>query len=522
MRGTLVAVALALAAAGCGDLFKTNANEGYTCSPTGTCPPGQQCVPGEHVCRTPCTQTSTGGMIMSGQCDNIHQPDNGNGMNTTSYNCDVDHFCRPACNGGAFTGSCGPCAGTDVCDQTVDICRPACGGGCPTSWGCVAEDSGNGGQTAALCLACRPLTPSTFTLPTFAPVVYYGASVPGQHTFSLAVGDLAGNGHPSVIAVDLSGKKIYVFGNNGDGTLTGPTAYAPGGSPYRATVVDITRDGKADVVVAATPQPVVLAGNGDGTLAVATLGPTIPTTDLVAGDFDNDGKPDVAFCGSGTRQLNLTTADGAGGLKVIATYNAPNNSVSYVRIGAADFNADHKLDLYADDPAFGYAAFLNPGGSTFAFAQGAMNNGGANSRIDSVAFDATGDGNPDLVSILGSAPIGMPSTSWSFQIAAGNSAGAFTANMQSPIPGASAIAAGDFDGDGHIDAAIADSVDTTGKNAVHILSNTGTGLAYSAMFPITGGGFSIAVADLDGDGKPDIIVGMSVGVGVLMNTTPSH
>src|SRR5439155_27338891 len=145
--------------------------------------------------------------------------------------------------------------------------------------------------------------------------------------------------------------KIQFYGNNGDGTLTPPTAYSPGGSPYHATVVDITRDGKADLVVATTPAPVVFAGNGDGTLAAPKLGPTIPTTDLVAGDFDNDGKPDVAFCDSGTRQLSLTTADGAGGLKVIASYTTPNNAASYIRIGAGDFHDDQKRARCTDDPS---------------------------------------------------------------------------------------------------------------------------------------------------------------------------
>jgi hypothetical protein len=523
MRGALTFAALVALAAGCGDLFKTSVPEGYACSPSGGCPPGQQCVPNEKVCRTPCTQTNVPGNGTGGQpttqCD--IQQDNSNGSMFISYACDVDHFCRPSCNG-AFNGSCGACAGTDVCDPTVNICRPACGGGCPTSWGCVAEDSGNmGGGTAAICLACQPLAPSTFVPPTFAPIVYYDTGVTGQHTFSVAVGDLVGNGRPSVIAVDLSAKQIYVYGNNGDGTLAAPTAYTPGGSPYHATVVDITEDGKADIVVASTPQPVVFAGNGDGTLAAPKLGPTIPTTDLVAGDFDNDGKPDVAFCGSGTRQLSLTTADGAGGLKVIATFTNMNNAASYVRIGAADFNGDHKLDLYTDDLSLGYTIFANPGGSTFTFTPGNANGGGAGgTRIDTVAFDATGDGKPDLVAIQGSAPIGMPSTSWSLQITTYN-AGGFNSTMQTALPGASAIAAGDFDGDGKVDAAVADGVMPM-NNAVHILSNVGTTLAYSATFAVARGPGSIAVADLDGDGKPDIVLGLGSGIGVLMNTTPAH
>ncbi|MCU1283166.1 MAG: repeat protein, partial [bacterium] len=134
--------------------------------------------------------------------------------------------------------------------------------------------------------------------------------------------------------------------------------------------------------------------------------------------------------------------------------------------------------------------------------------------------DIDGDGTPDIVAIAGSAPVGMTSNSWYFQIGA-YSVGGFNTNNQYPLPGASAIAAGDFDGDGRVDAAVADATATTGMNAVHILSNDGTTLTWSATFPITGGGGSIAVADLDGDGKLDIVVGMGVGIGVLMNRTPS-
>ncbi|MGZ3427652.1 MAG: FG-GAP repeat domain-containing protein, partial [Polyangia bacterium] len=305
MRGALL-VTLALAAGGCGDLFKSHPPEGYACSPTGSCPPGQECVPSEHICRTPCTQTNTVGGTggPNQQCADVYQ-NNQNGGNILGYACDYDHFCRPTCptSGG---GSCSGCGGTDVCDFTVGICRPPCDGGCPASWGCVAP-AGSNAMPPVICNVCRPLAPTTFVPPTFAPIVYYTAGAAGQHTSAIAVGDLAGNGRPSVIAIDQSAQKIYVYGNNGDGTLTPAVAYSPGANPFHAAVADLDHDGKADLVVAATPQPLLFPGNGDGTLAAPRLGPTIPTTNLVAGDFDNDGKSDVAFCGSGTRVLNLVS-----------------------------------------------------------------------------------------------------------------------------------------------------------------------------------------------------------------------
>ena len=512
------ALALALAAAsGCSGLFDVNhVPEGYACSAQNTCPPGQQCVPGEHVCRTPCTQTTMGGMtgpMQNGQCQNIDS----NG--STGYACDYDHFCRPTC--GNSNGTCAGCSGSDVCDPSVNICRPACTGGCPTSWGCVALQGASNGGGSATCIGCRPLATTTVMPPAFAPLVSYA----GATTSSLAVGDLAGTGHADVVTVDGPADKIYVDANDGTGALQSPVGYAVAPNPFSAVVADMNRDGKADVVVAVangpTSYPALFPGNGDHTLGAQLNGPSVPTTELAVGDFDGDGKPDLAIGGSGTGQLSVVTADGMGGLKLLAT-PASSSTASFVRIGVADFNGDQKLDLWADDEHMGVFPYLNNGASPPGFSMGSSPPT-QGTRTSEAALDADGDGKTDFI-VAGSMPTGPNgSMAYSVLVAYNNGGGAFnTTSNGVSLPAAGALVVADFDGDGRSDAALLET-QSMGKSNVDILTDDGKTLIESETIAIpTGVPSSIAVGDLDGDGKPDLVVGLAGGgVAVLINQTPA-
>lgn len=83
-----------------------------------------------------------------------------------------------------------------------------------------------------------------------------------------------------------------------------------------------------------------------------------------------------------------------------------------------------------------------------------------------------------------------------------------------------AIAIGDLDGDGRLDLAVSDS---SGSN-VYVLRNTSAGPAISFGLPVTlttgTKPRGIAIGDIDGDGKPDIAVANSDSVSVLRNTSP--
>jgi hypothetical protein len=523
MRAALVVV-VALALVGCDKpIFDPKSPEGYTCAATGTpCPPGQQCVPGEHVCRTPCTQTAVfgggGGPVgTNGQCTNINQNSCDNG-NCTSYNCDYDHFCRPGCNG-VNAGSCGGCTGTDVCDTSVNICRPSCVGGCATDWGC-ADFSSTANATGGICLGCRPLATSTLLPPKFADPVFYDAG--NDASEAVVVGNLAGPGPASIVAVNMESNRISVYASDASGVLAAPVQYANGlPSPRSVVVLDLTRDGNLDVVVGTVTSPmggpVLLPGNGDGTLGAAIAGPRGPAVHLATGDFDRDGKLDVVGCG-GYNELAITTSDGMGGMTTLTTVTS--GAAQFIRLGAADLNADGKLDLWADDKVGSIDSFLNNGAKPPGFPMGMNSSFGT--RADELSFDVDGDNKADLIlsESMPGGPTGMQS---GLLVAKGNGTGGFmTSASQITLPAVGQLASADFDGDGHLDVALLEA-QTGGKSSIDILNGDGSSLVYSEILAI-GKDMpqSIAAGDVDGDGKPDLVIGLANGVAVLINQTPSR
>jgi hypothetical protein len=134
---------------------------------------------------------------------------------------------------------------------------------------------------------------------TFRPGVAFevGVPLPGR----VAVGDLRGNGILDlVVAQTLNGAStnhlVTVLLGNGDGTFGAPVSYRVGAVPVAALVGDFDRDGKADLAVANELGSTVsvLPGNGDGSFGTPVnyaVGQE-PTT-LAAGDFNGDGFPDL-------------------------------------------------------------------------------------------------------------------------------------------------------------------------------------------------------------------------------------
>jgi hypothetical protein len=180
----------------------------------------------------------------------------------------------------------------------------------------------------------------------FNPVVSYPA---GASTSFVSQGDFNGDKKLDLVATSVTGKLATILLGNGDGTFQNGVTSPVGIDSQPASVVvgDFNRDGKNDIAVAsfAPPAIMIMLGNGNGTLRTASYISGIINTpaDLKLGDFNGDGKLDLVstgifigpnadvFLGKGDGTMNPSVGFGLSPGGISAT--------------VADFNSDTRPDL---------------------------------------------------------------------------------------------------------------------------------------------------------------------------------
>ena len=310
---------------------------------------------------------------------------------------------------------------------------------------------------------------------------------------------------------------VGVLLGNGDGSFQ-PAKVFELASPFAGSVAvaDVNRDDKLDVVIitGGTCPPhscfglvAVLLGHGDGTLGAPQVysSGAFAARDLAVADVNGDGNPDLLVAngavnpdltGSGSVGVLLGKSDGT----FLAAQTFDSGSSILMSLAVADVNMDGKLDLLTAHESAFVGVLLGNGDGTF---QAAYSAAGVTAE-SIVSADVSGDDKLDL----------LVATTDSHGAAAGvllgNGDGTFQPlqNYYTGIPNLTSIAAADVDGDGQLDLLLAHRACGSCNGAVSVLPGDGNGTFMAPLRYTSGGGKAdaIAVADVNGDRKPDVLV----------------
>jgi len=227
------------------------------------------------------------------------------------------------------------------------------------------------------------------------------------------------------------------------------------------------------------------------------------------GDFNGDGKPDLAIANFSDSNVSILLGNGNGSFQPAANYATDFLPVS---VAVGDFDSDGNPDLATSnlgpDPG-NVSILLGNGSGTF---QPAVSYGAGIFPASVAVGDFNGDGKADLA---------VANNDSSVSILLGNGDGTFQQPALNYGAGANpvSVAVGDFNGDGKADLAVANEFSGFSGDVSTLFGN-GDGTFQPAVsdladvFPV-----SVAVGDFNGDGKPDLAVAnnLSSNVSILLN-----
>jgi hypothetical protein len=298
---------------------------------------------------------------------------------------------------------------------------------------------------------------------------------------------------------------ISMLPGNGDGTFQPPVVtQVPGVGINQIVTGDFNHDGKIDIANAGVPATgaiSVVLGNGDGAFGNAIANPVnIPgllVQNMISGDFNNDGKSDLALlelsCGNACSPLYMLLSNGDGTFQPINALNLTDFAPS---LTAADFNHDGNLDVAVADPqgAVNPSVYIALGRGDGTFASPTSYSTGSLFTNDVKAADFNRDGEIDLAVATEQGIFFFP----------GKGDGTFGSPVETPMP-FSVIRAeiGDFNGDGKLDLAMTGN----GDLSVAIALGNGDG-TFRAPIPIEATYYPrglFTAGDFNADGSFDLM-----------------
>jgi Bacterial Ig-like domain (group 3)/FG-GAP-like repeat len=358
----------------------------------------------------------------------------------------------------------------------------------------------------------------------------------GTDSPSVAVADVNGDGKPDLLvanrcAINSCNGSVAVLLGNGDGTFKAAASYGSGGLyAYSVAIADVDGDGKPDLLVAnlcaidncSVSTVGVLLGNGDGTFqAVAVYGfGGFDSISVAVADVNGDGKPDLLVanycatssnCNGGTVSVLLGNGDGT--FQTAASYGSGGSYAISVTVG--DVNGDGKPDLLVanhcatSDCGSGGSVSLLLGNGDGTFQTAASYGSGGWYAISVAVGDVNGDGKPDLL-VANYCVSSSNCSGGTVGVLLGNGDGTFqvAANYSSGGTDAYSVAVGDVNGDGKPDLLVANYCATfsncNGGTVAALLGNGDGTFQAAQSYDTAYGTQSIALGDMNGDGRLDV------------------
>src|SRR4030095_14520265 len=171
---------------------------------------------------------------------------------------------------------------------------------------------------------------------------------------SVGVDDFNLDGKPDLATANFSSNNVTILLGNGMGGFTQPAGspVGAGGTPLSVAAGDFVLDGQPALAVATqasteTGNVTILLGNGMGGFTQPSSSPVgvgAGPQSVAVGDFNLDGKPDLAVANQGSDDVTILLGNGMGG------FTQPSSSPVGTGVGpgpgaGGDFNLDGKPDL---------------------------------------------------------------------------------------------------------------------------------------------------------------------------------
>ncbi len=324
---------------------------------------------------------------------------------------------------------------------------------------------------------------------------------------ALAVGDFNRDGRPDLVSANNGAGSVSVLLGNGQGGFNNVTNIATGTAPFAVDVGDFNGNGRLDIAVVnqSGHSLSVILGAGDGTFTELIQHGVVNPVGLRAVDFDLDGIPDLLAGSTGLPRgpaIWLLRGRGDGRFQAAAQTVATGGTAQLPV--ATDVNGDDQLDLVVmQNGSPTVAVLINQGNETFIAGTPVTFSG---NLLNLSAADFNGDAKVDLAATVTS---GNLATSGMF-VAAGNGDGAFQPPVRIHVndfffSAAHDAGIADVDGNGHLDLLVAGS--TMSGIGLTTFLNNGTGTFQDPVsFAPSGLGDPLAIADFNGDGRPDVVM----------------